>query len=276
MAIHSEFLASIRGANASSSTTVNTPAPTCPCLDCTSGVRPRERATCPQDFYVMAVHNEFHARGWDAAMTILPPEQWRSNATAVGHVARRNWHTNTTGYIPRLLQYMQGDLRCPRCMSSHCYCEEVDDLLVCFICDHDPCICMWSEPPSEHTSERSTTLTHAPSLDTLDGTDADSMSPLSSPAPSTIGPATPPRSIRDEPSPRTGTPPIHTSRLVHYPVAPAMEMEDASPLPTEPSPTYSDHSEEIRILQQEETHIQVASPPSWLQQLEEEDDCYGC
>lgn len=273
MALHSEFLASLRGANASSSNTVNTPAPTCPCLDCAGGVRPRERATCPQDFYVMAVHNEFHARGWDAAMRILPPDQWRSN-TAVGHIPSRNWHVNPTGYIPRLLRYLQGELRCPRCLSANCYCEEVDELLVCFICNHDPCICMWSDASSEHDSERSTT--QGPSSEGVDDNDTASLITLSSPAPSTIGPATPPRSARDDPSPRTGTPPAHLSRLVHYQANEEEDLIADLPFPADASPTYSDHSEEIRLLQQEEGTRPYDSPPSWLRQLEEEDDCYGC
>ena len=276
MALHSEFLASLRGAHASSSTTITPPAPICPCLDCASGVAPREQATCPQDFYVMAVHNEFHARGWDAAMRILPPEQWRSNATAVGHIPRRNWHINTTGYIPRLLRYLQGDIRCPRCLSANCYCDDVDELLVCFICNHDPCICMWSDASSEHESNRSTTLTHAPSSDIVDGTDTASFTSFSSPAPSTIGPATPPRSTRDETSPRTGTPPTNVSRLVHYQAEPDDDMVHEFPFPADVSPTDSEYSEEIRLLQQEEAPMPPASPPSWLRQLEEEDDCYGC
>ena len=110
----------------------------------------------------------------------------------------------------------------------------------------------------------------------MDGTDTASFTSFSSPAPSTIGPATPPRSTRDETSPRTGTPPTNVSRLVHYQAEPDDDMVHEFPFPADVSPTDSEYSEEIRLLQQEEAPMPPASPPSWLRQLEEEDDCYGC
>ena len=140
---------------------------------------------------------------------------------------------------------------------------------------------MWSDADSNSTSNRSTTLTHAPSSGTVDRTDTESQASLGesdnwSPAPSTLGPATPPQSAREEPSPRTGTPPTQVARLVHYPVQPADHEIQEFPLPADASPTDSDHSEELRILNQEDNPPEEASPPSWLRHLEEEDDCYGC
>ena len=140
---------------------------------------------------------------------------------------------------------------------------------------------MWSDADSNSTSNRSTTLTHAPSSGTVDRTDTESQVSLGesdnwSPAPSTLGPATPPQSDREDPSPRTGTPPTQATRLVHYPVQPADHELPELPLPADVSPTDSDHSEELRIIDQEDNPPEEASPPSWLRHLEEEDDCYGC